>query len=273
MEQPDMGQQEVVLLCEDSLEGIFSGVYEAYRRHFRPQSAHLRTEEIGNYSLFTEYIEIETEAAKAKKVMRTLRERFGMEAYMAVCQAAASYQTGKADAVYHTIARGLHKKYPKQIMGDLTDDAVRKVFELSRAVNNEVLHWRGFLRFEELEGGILFARIGPKTDILTYLAPHFADRFPQENFMIYDENRAQLVLHPAGGEWYKTQLTVNDAESAMAKGELPYSETEQEYQELFRYFCHKIAIKERENRDLQRGMCPLRFQYYMPEFNKNVKIK
>lgn len=265
MKQPDM-EWEVCLLCEDSLEGIFTAVYEAYRRRLTPQCTHVRTGGIGNYSLFTEYIEIETEGAKAEKVMHTLRERLGMEAYTAVCHAAASWQDSKADAVYHTIVRGLLKRRPGQIMGDLADDAVRTVFELSRAVNNEILHLRGFLRFEELEGGVLFARIGPKNDILVYLAPHFADRFPQENFMIYDENRERLVLHPAGGEWYMRSLLQGGGEPAIRENELIYSGAEAEYQELFRHFCHKIAIKERENKDLQRGMCPLRFQSYMPEF-------
>lgn len=266
-------EQEICLLCEDSLEGIFTGVYEAYRRHLKPRYTHLQTGGIGNYSLFTEYIEIETESSKAEKVMRTLRGRFGMEAYTAICQAASSWQEKKADAVYHTIVRGMLKKCPGQLMGDLADDAVRTVFELSRAANNEILHLKGFLRFEELEGGVLFARIGPKNDILVYLVPHFADRFPRENFMIYDESREKLVLHPAGGEWYMRSLVRRGTEAVIGRETLVFSETEQEYQELFRYFCHKIAIRERENKDLQRGMCPRRFQYYMSEFHKNVKMK
>lgn len=266
-------EQKVCLLCEDSLEGIFTGVYEAYRRRLKPQHTKLQTGGIGNYSLFTEYINIEADSVKAQKVMRTLCGQFGMEAYRSICQAAASCQMEKADAVYHTIVRGFHKNDWGPLMGDLADDAVRTVFELSRAVNNEILHLKGFLRFEELEGGALFARIGPKNDILVYLAPHFADRFPQESFMIYDENREQLVLHPAGGEWYMSRLLRNGTEPAISKGALPYSGTEREYQEMFRHFCHKIAIQERENKDLQRGLCPLRFQYYMPEFDKNVAKK
>ena len=39
-----------------------------------------------------------------------------------------------------------------------------------------------------------------------------------------------------------------------------------EIQELFRFFCRKIMIKERENRELQRQLLPYRFQEYMVEF-------
>ena len=44
------------------------------------------------------------------------------------------------------------------------------------------------------------------------------------------------------------------------------SKEEAGYQELFRYFCHKIAIKERQNDKLQKSMLPLRFRPYMTEF-------
>ena len=40
------------------------------------------------------------------------------------------------------------------------------------------------------------------------------------------------------------------------------------YQELFRLFYHTIAIQERKNDKLQKGMLPLRFREYMVEFWK-----
>ncbi|MBO5292412.1 MAG: TIGR03915 family putative DNA repair protein [Lachnospiraceae bacterium] len=271
---------EKCLLCEDSLEGILTGVYEAYRCHFVPQQTRLQCGEVDNYRLFTEYISIETEAEKAKKVMRTLRERMGEETFQAICRAASSADSRKADAIYHTIVKGLLSRRPSQIMGDLADDAVRTVFELSRNVLNEAHHFKEFLRFEELENGVLFARIGAVNDIVVYLAPHFADRLPGENFMIYDEKHELLVIHPAGKEWYVQRLwrekenscgdssRDRNGEPFIARESLVYSDREKEYQELFRYFCHKIAIESRRNERLQQQMLPLRFQSYMPEFQQ-----
>lgn len=48
--------------------------------------------------------------------------------------------------------------------------------------------------------------------------------------------------------------------------EIRYSDREEEYQVLFRQFCHTITVEGRENRKLQRGMLPLRFREYMVEF-------
>lgn len=95
------------------------------------------------------------------------------------------------------------------------------------------------------------------------MAPHFADRLPQLDFVIYDESRGIFVVHPASKEWYIVTETDFD-EDAM----LRYSPEEKGYQEMFTYFCHKIAINERTNLKLQRNMLPLRFQEYMVEFSK-----
>ena len=55
-----------------------------------------------------------------------------------------------------------------------------------------------FLRFQEITGGILYGEIAPDADVLAFVMPHFADRFPLENFVILDERRATAGIHPAG---------------------------------------------------------------------------
>lgn len=275
--------EEKILICEDTLEGVFSGVYEVYARHLKRNCVRIQVKEEENYRLFAEYVSIETDVGKAVRVMKTLRDRFGEEVYKDLCLALATDDSEKAQAVYRTIELGLslyeeerRGKIPEgkyvRIMDCLSDDNVRKVMELSRAANNEFLHLRGFLRFQELYNGILYAGIAPRDNVLPLLAAHFAERFSMENFLIYDYKRNQMIIHPAGQEWYlvrdvKDPLVQKD-EKEGERGEKKkyYSEKEQEYQELFQFFCNKITIRERENRALQSSLLPLRFQKYMTEF-------
>lgn len=257
--------EEKILICEDSLEGVFTAVYEVYNRHIPRDTVRIQTREIENYRLFAEYIRIETDAARAVKVMRTLRTRFGEDTYKDLCMALTTADEDKAQAVYRTAVWGLEKcDSAKQghVMDNLADPYVRKVMELSRRACNELHHLREFLRFQELRTGILFAKIGPRDNILPMLTPHFADRLPAEDFIIYDDKRDVAAVHPAMGEWY----LVSGVREDMAKLEGGFSEKEEEYQELFRYFCHKISISERENLELQRNMLPIRFRKYMTEF-------
>jgi len=250
----------IVYRCEDSLESVFTAIYMAYeeRRSHEETLLTLSEEPI----LFAEDVWVEPCMEKVRKVMRTLRNRFGDSDYYHLCQVLASADEEKVQAVYRTVVAGFAKGCrPNHLMDNLTDAWIHKAFALSREVGREIDHLKGFLRFEELESRILYAEIGPKSNLVTFLMPHFSDRFPMENFVIYDANRRFFGVHPAGRQWYLLQ-----GEGAEEISGFRRSSEEEIYQELFRGFCRTIAIKERINPKLQRNMLPLRFREYMVEF-------
>ena len=244
--------------CEDSLEGIFTAIYNTYEDHSPVRDTMVTT--IEENLLFSESVEVVPDPEKTIKVIRTLKRRFGESDYETLCLALASPKPEKAQAVYRTIAKGLAEKCAAgHLMDALADTYVNQTFGLARAAGNEYHHLKGFVRFEELENTILYSKIAPKNNILTFLMVHFADRFPMEDFLLFDAGRYLFGVHPAGRPWYTLQGkdTWERVQSKTA---------ELHYRELFRSFCHTIAIKERENRELQRNMLPLRFQEYMVEF-------
>lgn len=253
-----------IYICEDSLEGIFTGIYQAYQEKANLAATELAVGEIDNYRLFAQYNIVETKEDRAGKVARTILREFGEETYLDICRAASEKDAEKANAIYQTVGYGLLHKSKSTLMGNLQNVHVHKVFELSRSAANEIQHLIQFIRFQELENGLLFSKIGPKCNVLTFLAPHFADRLPLENFVIYDEIRHLFMIHPAGRECFLT--TGEDFDESISER---YSDREQRYQELFRHFCHTIAIKERKNTDLQRQMLPIRFRKYMMDFSNN----
>ena len=261
-----------IFLCEDSLEGIFTGVYEAYAAVSRHEAAHagcsLMAGMGGNFELFAEYIDVKVDAEKAGKVARTICDDLGMPVYQEICKAAACEEAGKAEDIYKTIVLGLSRKLGARVLDAWNNPHVAGVLELARRASNEIQHLEGFLRFQELENGILFSRIGPRNNIAAMLAPHFADRLPNENFMIYDEKRSLFVVHEKQKQWVLV-TGENIDEEAMQN----YSDREEYFQALFTGFCHAIAVKARENLSLQQQMLPLRFQKYMVEFEeKKEKI-
>ena len=249
----------IVYVCEDSLEGIFTGIYRAYeeKRDLGDTLLSLTDEPI----LFAKSVKVEPDRQRTLKVINTLQKRFGEEDYLSLCKALASEDPDKAQAVYRTVVYGLHHgSRPGHLFDNLAEDNVHKAFSLARGTGREICHLQGFVRFQELERKVLYSAIGPKNNILTFLMPHFADRLPQENFVLFDEKRNLFGIHPAGRQWYLLQ-----GEQA-ASPVLRLSEEEEQYQELFRRFCRTIAIRERRNLNLQRNMLPLRFREYMMEF-------
>ena len=280
-------------ICEDSSNGIFSGIYDAWDFKVKQnkiysagsmsagspscipphtcshEDIHLVCCEPDNYQLFCEYIHVETSAEKADKVARTIQRRLGSEFYDTILNAILSIvpakknDLDKADAIYHTLVLGLNTSAGTRAIHDLSNPYVHRLFTLSRATANEAHHLLGFLRFSELENGVLFSTIHPKNNALPILAEHFTDRLPQENFMIYDENRQLAAVHAAG----KNFMLV-DASGINQELLKHTSEKETEYQKLWLTFFHQIAIQARVNPKLQAQNIPKRFWGDTPELTK-----
>lgn len=254
---------EHVLQCEDSTEGIFTGIYEVYSRKYALNNTRIIIGPESQASLFSQYEIVETDMGKADKVMRTIRRQAGEEVFRQLCMVTASADSDKGQAIFKTVEQIV--RFPKdahKVMDKLSEPYIHKAFTLYRNVRNETHSIKEFLRFEESDKGILFSKIGPKNNILAFIMPHFSDRFPCENFVIYDEKHCLLAIHPAGMEW----CLVHGAD--MDQQIFSISEREVKYRELFKHFCHNIAIKERKNPELQRNHLPLRYRKYMSEFAK-----
>ena len=94
--------------CEDSLEGIFTAIYNTYEDHCIIRDTMVTT--IEENLLFSESVEVIPDPEKTIKVIRTLKRRFGESDYETLCLALASPKPEKAQAVYRTIAKGLTEK-------------------------------------------------------------------------------------------------------------------------------------------------------------------
>ncbi len=262
-----------VYQCEDSIEGIFTAIYKIYEDKNSREDCRISLDD--ELFLFAEYIPVVADEERTRKVIRTLLRKFGEEDYLTICYALSSQDTDKADAVYHAVAHGLaHATPPGRLFDQLSDVHIHKVFSLARGARNECCHLRGFIRFQETEKGFLFSRIGPKHNLLTFLMPHFADRFPMEQFVIYDELRGIFAVHPGRNSDVSAQdyqpenswYLIYDRGLELKLPEL--SGKEIKYQALFKHFCNEIAIESRRNPKLQLNMLPLRFREYMVEFSK-----
>ncbi len=257
--------EEHILICQDGLDGIFTAIYTAYEKHYRPEVTGIMTAEEGNLRLFAVYEHILTDPVKSGKVLRTLQDRFGEEGFYTLCLALASYQEDKATAVYRTVAKGLRLRQAAHILFRHADVDVDRVQKLKFHAWHEMHQLLGFVRFRELKNGVLFSEVSPKNDVLAFLADHFSDRFPGEHFLICDVGRCLFAVHEAGKPWFLARDTHFKRECVEESGD------EALYQELFRHFCHKIAIEERGSEALQKGMLPLRFRPYMTEFTNSFQ--
>lgn len=255
--------EKTILVCEDDLESIYSAIFEAFSLKLKPHNTHIQFDGMESLEFFTEYIYVDRDVEKAERVTKGLLRKFGQNVYEHLTYILCDSSSDRADVFYHVIELGMSLKYPETIFNNLGNPWVMKGFEMKRKARREIFHLLGFLRFEELKNGILFAKIHPKADNILFLARHFTDRLPCENFVIYDMKRKKCIIHPYREQWYlRTNVEIEDFSS------LEESDMQHFFECLFKEFCKTIAITDRENKKLQQNMLPLHFRDCMVEFNK-----
>ena len=270
-----------IFSCEDSVDGIFTAVYDAWDSGLGLRNVTVQTGENQNYQLFADYREVETDHDKAAKVADTIRDKMGMEDYEILYQAALSHSLDKGEVIFGTMVLGLAVLKQKNITRNLREACVMRVFELARAVQTEAHHYRMFVRLKELddprphyedcisarqmeadwEQGIMFCEIEPKHQVLALLGDHFSDRFPGMNFMIYDRTHRECLVHRSCMRWVILQDVTLEEEMVHR-----YSEKEREYARLWKGFVNSIAIEERKNPRCQMNFMPKKYWKYMTEF-------
>ena len=82
--------EKYVLVCEDSIDGIFTGVYDGWKLGNCGTRVELCVEMSGQAELFSQYMVIEADREKAAKVAGTIQKRLGQEVYEQLCYAACS---------------------------------------------------------------------------------------------------------------------------------------------------------------------------------------
>jgi len=251
-----------VYVCSDSMEGIYSAIYDAWKTKLEANSLGIALKKYVETELFCEYIEVVESPQKEKAVIQLIQKHLGQEAYWNIYHALLSDDPGRGDAVLGMMLEARKIARPEQIMNHLSRPKVLRVFELSSKVSNEALFFREILRFIELKSGVLFAEIEPRAEILACLGDHFSNRFPLENWMIYDRAHQTFLVHESQKKW----ILVKDEK--LNWDAIQKSEKEGVYLKLWKEFFETIAIQERKNYKCQRNHLPLHYRKHIVEFQK-----
>lgn len=252
-------ENQIIYLCEDTPDGIFTAIYDAWAANIPDSRLSIQAEPYHEMQLFADYVYVQTDLEKAVKVARSVRGKIGQEAYDMIYKASLSYEKDKIDAIYRFLKLGF--RYKNSVVYMHGNNAVCRLYELKRNVWNEAHSFREFVRFHESEEGILISQIRPKNQVLPILAYHFSDRFPEEHFVILDETHEMGLFHEKGQQWYLAPLEKAVLDRIWGHKRIS------EYEGLWKAFFRTIAIEERKNYKCQRNMCALRYRDYMIEFH------
>lgn len=268
--------KKIVMLCENSIESMLTAIYDGFviknerfagvQKNLPEYQDNIEIKPLENYEyeMFAEYIIIKTDEEKAEKTVYAIRKKLGDKIWHTILRAICHFDNNRGTQVFHFLVRGFQTG--NKVIDMLYDSYVMSVMELSRKTANEAHYFVEFIRFKEINH-ILYSKIEPKCNVLPLIAEHFSERFPNEDFIIYDAKKKLSVVHKK----YEKSFFVRDSEITFSQRDAvknKLAEKSDDYGILWKTYFNSIEIEERENRNCQRNMLPLWYRKNMIEFSK-----
>lgn len=255
----------MLLEYDGSLEGFFTLIHTVFHEKLTALSVRSRRwygeeDQKGLFdNSFPESRFIESDRAAALEVYGGIRRRYGYPVLDGIIRAFLSEEPGTEELLIEFFRRAPRRG--PEILSDLADPVVAEVDRKARRTGRELHRYTGLIRFRELADRVYYAPFGPDTNILPLLAPHFRDRFGNQNWVIHDTRRGTALFCGEG----KTELVrLLDAPDIRNNPDL-LSEAEQQFSRIWRSYYNAIGVKERTNPALRRQFMPLKTWGYLPE--------
>lgn len=248
----ELRESDAVWEYDGSFWGFMNVVDQAFSQGLLP--AVIVGPELAVTSLFTPQV-IATDEGRGQRIYYRLQQKLTAENLEFVRDGFNATLVGKERSLLQAIAIALETR--DSLTNFIGQSELLALHKAIRTMLGEVHLFTGFVRFEYV-GKVLFSKIAPKHQSLPYLCPHFAERYPQEQLMIYDETHRLLAIIDHGQTSF-----VADLDCPV----FPDNSSEEEVQGQWQTFLEAVTIKERINLEVQRGHLPLRFRDNMVDFH------
>ena len=253
---------------DSTLDGLLTAVFEAFALRERPEKLLSEGE---TASLFCDRLyQVSTDEEKAHRVWKGLEKRLSKEALKMLYVSWLSELPELNNALFQYICKVFRQPEGEtSIERNFADPDVLAVTNIARKVLHEQLRMKQFIRFQKAKDGTYLAVVSPDHNVLPLIIDHFADRFNDQPWLIYDAKRHYGYYYDGTGA--PSRITFADESSVtfnLANGRLNddvLSDDDQLLQELWRTYFKAICIRERLNPRKQLQDMPRRYWKYLTE--------
>jgi probable DNA metabolism protein len=244
-----------VFFYNRTFEGLLTAVFDAYQRKSFPDRL-LRTGDTP--PLFTDQSHtVVAQEACALRVWTALQRKLPVQACQMLVHVWLSELEGSDELLFRYIRKTFDS--PQSLALNFGDADVLEVQKIARKVSHEALYIKQFLRFQKAADHLFFAPVRPAYNALPLTTDHFADRFADQPWVIYDLRRKygyHYDLHVV------REITLDAGNGLLLDGRLDESlmaADEKLFQTLWRSYFQALTIQERIHPRLQRQHMPVRF--------------
>ena len=250
----------LVFFYDKTFEGLLTAVFDAYSRKTFPDRL-LGEGEIAPLFMDESYT-VTSQEDRAGRVWAAIERKISKQACNMLTNAWLSELEGCDEMIFRYIRKTIDSG--QSIETNFGDKDVLELHQIARKVSHEGHYLRMFVRFQKAADEIFFAPVSPIYNALPLTVDHFADRFADQKWVIYDIKRHY-------GYYYDLHAAVEitlDNDDHLLSGKLDeglMAEDEKMFQELWKGYFNAMTIKERINPRLQRQHMPKRFWRYLTE--------
>jgi len=256
---------------DGTIDGLLTAVFEAFALHEQPE---MLLSEGDPVPLFCDRLyAVPTDTEKAGRVWKGLEKRLPKNVVRMLAVSFLSEMRELNNPLFQYICKVFRQPEGTEgIERNFADPDILAVTNIARKVSHEQLRMKQFVRFQKAKDGTYLAVISPDHNVLPLVIDHFADRFNDQPWLIYDAKRHYGYYYDGSGQ--PVHITFADESSVtfnLANGRLNddvLSDDDQLLQDLWRTYFKAICIRERLNPRKQLQDMPRRYWKYLTEKQK-----
>ncbi len=256
---------------DGTIDGLLTAVFEAFALHEQPE---MLLSEGDPVPLFCDRLyAVPTDTEKAGRVWKGLEKRLPKNVVRMLAVSFLSEMRELNNPLFQYICKVFRQPEGTEgIERNFADPDILAVTNIARKVSHEQLRMKQFVRFQKAKDGTYLAVISPDHNVLPLVIDHFADRFNDQPWLIYDAKRHYGFYYDGTGK--PVRITFADESAVtfnLANGRLNddvLSDDDQLLQDLWRTYFKAICIKERLNPRKQLQDMPRRYWKYLTEKQK-----
>jgi probable DNA metabolism protein len=255
------------LQYDGSFCGLLTAVFEVYERKL--DEVRLSTAGTGIPDVFGDTLMVHSDETKACRVWTGLCKKLSPAGTERFFSTHLSELPGVEDNLLY-FARYVFDS-AENVEEDFGHPAVLRVTQTARKVWREKHRMEAFVRFQELKDNLFYSLVEPDHNVLPLIAPHFRNRYADQDWLIYDGRRKYGIHHEKNSG--TVQEVFFSAEYAPTSNTLDISmlnEREELFQTLWRDYFKSTGIPARVNPRLHMRHIPLRYWKHLTE--KKVSV-
>ncbi|MEO5968077.1 MAG: TIGR03915 family putative DNA repair protein [Ferruginibacter sp.] len=247
------------IIYDGSFEGLLTAIFELYEFKFTDPFI---SNESSHNTLFGKQHVVHTSPEKAERVLKKLRSSLSASICKKIYEVHLSEQKQMPNVIYRFVQNGLLNG--KAACDDFSNEDVLILHKILKKIHRERHRMEAFIRFQKSNDGLYFATVEPDFDVLPLISSHFAKRYADQSWLIFDKKRNYGMLYDLK-EVHFVEQSPDNKNNSMPCPVINLHEEEKKFQELWKHYFKSVNIKERKNTALHVRHMPKRYWKYLIE--------